>query len=199
MLGSARELFFGSSFPLLMLVAGLGQASHAMLYTSSSLHWTSLGFDSFDIGLLWTAAVLCEVALFAWSGRVVEFFGPSRLLLLGLAGGVLRWVIMASFAGYGLMLAAQVLHAFSFAMAHLGTMHFIRRMAPPGIRNRAQGLYSALSGGVLMSSVAWMSGQLYASVGGQAYYGMALVSLLALACALLLLRFSPRVRAAGEA
>ena len=199
MLGRARELFFGSSFPLLMLVAGLGQASHAMLYTSSSLHWTSLGFNSFDIGLLWTAAVLCEVGLFAWSGRVVEVLGPSRLLLFGLAGGALRWVIMASSTAYGLMLTAQVLHAFSFAMAHLGTMHFILRLAPANIRNRAQGLYSALSGGVLMSSVAWMSGRLYAAVGGQAYYGMALVSVLALVCAVVLLRVSPRVRAAGEA
>jgi MFS transporter, PPP family, 3-phenylpropionic acid transporter len=199
MLVGARQLFFGSSFPLLMLAAGLGQASHAMLYTSSSLHWTSLGFNSFDIGLFWMAAVLSEVAIFAWSGRFVDAVGPSRLLMMGLAGGVLRWVIMATFQSYGLMVAAQVLHACSFAMAHLGTMHFIRRMAPMAIRNRAQGLYSALSGGVLMSSTAWASGQLYASVGGQAYYAMALVSLTACLAVAALVRFNPRVRVAGEA
>ena len=198
-LASARVFFFASSFPLLMLVAGLAQASHAMLYTSSSLHWTSLGFNSFDIGLLWTIAVSAEVGLFMWSNRIVEILGPSRLLLLGIAGGALRWLLMASFTGYPAMLAAQSLHMLSFAAAHLGTMNFIRIMTPPHIRNRAQGIYSALSGGVLMASTAWMSGKLYGAIGGNAYFAMAGVSLAALVAALLLIRFSPTVRAAGEA
>ncbi len=199
MLGRARDLFFGSSFPLLMLVAGLGQASHAMLYTSSSLHWTSLGFNSFDISLLWVAAVTAEVLLLGFSNRLLEALGPSRLLLLGLSGGVLRWTMMATFSSYGVLFLAQALHGLTFASAHLGAMHFIRLMVPPDFRNRAQGLYSALSGGVLMSSMAWMSGRLYGSWGGQAYYGMALVSLTALVLALALMRLNPRVRMAGAA
>jgi MFS transporter, PPP family, 3-phenylpropionic acid transporter len=199
MLLRARDLFFGSSFPLLMLVAALGQSSHAMLYTSSSLHWTSLGFDSFDISLLWVAAVSAEVALLGFSNRLLDALGPSRLLLLGLSGGVLRWVMMASFSNYGLLFASQMLHGLTFASAHLGAMHFIRLMVPPNFRNRAQGLYSALSGGVFMASMAWMSGRLYGIWSGQAYYAMAMVSLTALVLATVLLRFNPRVRAAGAA
>ncbi len=199
MLTGVRQTFFASSFPLLMLVAGLGQASHGMLYTSSSLHWTSLGFNSFDIGLFWTVAVSAEVALLAYSNALLNAFGPSRLLLIGLAGGVLRWVIMASFSSFFMMAAAQSLHMMSFAAAHLGTMHFIRLMVPPHVRNRAQGLYSALSGGILMSSTAWLSGRLYESYGGQAYLAMGAVSLLAFVAALCLVRFNPRVRAVGAA
>jgi MFS transporter, PPP family, 3-phenylpropionic acid transporter len=194
-----RELFLASSFPILLFAAGLGQASHAMLYTSSSLHWTTLGFSSFDIGVLWMFAVSAEVALFVFSNRVVARFGPSRLLLIGMAGGVLRWVVMASFTSYQAMILAQLLHALSFAAAHLGTMHFIRLMVPSNIRNRAQGLYSALAGGVLMSSTAWTAGLLYRDIGGQAYFAMSLVSLTSFVLAVLLLRFSPRVRAAGAA
>jgi MFS transporter, PPP family, 3-phenylpropionic acid transporter len=199
MLGRARDLFFGSSFPLLMLIAGLGQASHAMLYTSSSLHWTLLGFNSFDISLLWVAAVSAEVVLLGFSNRLLEALGPSRLLLLGLAGGVLRWTMMASFSNYSLLFASQMLHGLTFASAHLGIMHFIRLMVPPHFRNRAQGLYSAVSGGVMMASAAWMSGRLYGSWGGQAYYAMALVSLTALVLATVLMRLNPRVRVAGAA
>ena len=199
MLGRARDLFFGSSFPLLMLVAALGQSSHAMLYTSSSLHWTSLGFNSFDISLLWVAAVSVEVALLGFSNRLLKALGPSRLLLLGLSGGVLRWMMMAAFTNYAVLLASQMLHALTFASAHLGAMHFIRLMVPPDFRNRAQGLYAALSGGVFMATVAWMSGWLYETWGGQAYYAMALVSFTALVLALALLRLNPRVRAAGAA
>jgi MFS transporter, PPP family, 3-phenylpropionic acid transporter len=199
MLVGARQLFFASSFPLLLLVAGLGQASHGMLYTSSSLHWTALGFNSFDIGLFWTIAVSAEVALLAYSNALLNILGPSRLLLIGLAGGVLRWVMMASFSSFAMMMAAQSLHMLSFAAAHLGTMHFIRLMAPINIRNRAQGLYSALSGGILMSSTAWLSGRLFEDFGGQAYYAMGMVSLLAFVLATALVRFNPRVRAAGAA
>ncbi len=194
-----RELFFASSFPVLMVACGLAQASHGMLYTSSSLHWRSLGFNSFDIGLLWTVAVTCEVALLAFSNVLLDTLGPTRLLLMGLMGGMVRWVVMASFSSYALMMMGQSLHALSFASAHLGTMYFIRRMVPTEIRNRAQGLYSALSGGVLMSLAAWASGQFYASIGAQAYYAMAVISAGALALTLAVLRFSPRVRAAGAA
>jgi MFS transporter, PPP family, 3-phenylpropionic acid transporter len=199
MLGRARDLFFGSSFPLLMLVAALGQSSHAMLYTSSSLHWTSLGFNSFDISLLWVAAVSTEVALLGFSNRLLEVLGPSRLLLIGLGGGVVRWVMMASFSNYGFLLASQMLHALTFASAHLGAMHFIRLMVPPDFRNRAQGFYSALSGGVFMASMAWISGRLYQTWGGQAYYAMALISLVAFGLAIALVRLNPRVRAVGAA
>jgi MFS transporter, PPP family, 3-phenylpropionic acid transporter len=197
--GSARELFFASSFPLLMIAAGLGQASHGMLYTFSSVHWASLGFSSFAIGSLWTGAVLAEVGLFVVSARLVSLLGPARLLIIGFAGGFVRWLIMAFATHYALMFVAQTLHALSFAAAHLGTMHFIRLMAPPQTRNRAQGLYSAMSGGVFMSASAWTSGGLYQSYGGHAYLFMAAISLTALVLTFLLLRFSPTVRVAGAA
>jgi hypothetical protein len=47
--------------------------------------------------------------------------------------------------------------------------------------------------------MAWMSGRLYGAWGGQAYYGMALISAVALGLALVLVRLNPRVRVAGAA
>lgn len=199
MLGSGAELFFKSSFPLLMIAAGLGQASHGMLYSFSSVHWNALGFSSFGIGLLWTFAVAAEVAFLANSSRFIEALGPSRLLLVGLSGGLVRWLIMAFATNFTLVMLTQTLHAVSFAMTHVGTMHFIRLIAPPNLKNRAQGLYSAVSGGVLMSISAWFSGGLYQAYGGKAYLFMALISTLALVMAATLIRISPRVRVAGAA
>jgi MFS transporter, PPP family, 3-phenylpropionic acid transporter len=198
-ISSGWQLFIASSFPLLIVAAGLGQASHAMLYTASSLHWNKLGYSSFDIGVFWTCAVTAEVVLFAYSGKVIEKFGPANIMLIGLAGGIVRWMIMASFTSYGAVLFGQTLHVLSFAATHLSTMHFIRIMTPPHLRNRAQGLYSAIASGVLMSSVAWASGHLYRAYDGYAYFGMGAVSVLALVLTIVLLRFSPRVRAAGAA
>lgn len=198
-LSGARQLFFGSSFPLLMLAAGMAQASHGMLYSFSSVHWSSLGFSSMAIGVFWTAGVMAEVALLAFSNVLLATFGPGRLLVIGLAGGMLRWIIMAYAGSFVVIMLSQSLHALSFATAHLGTMHFIRLMVPGNFRNRAQGIYAALSGGVLLSSAAWISGGLYLNHGARAYLFMAAISFAGLVLALMLIRFSPRVRVAAAA
>lgn len=195
----ARDLFFGSSFPLLMVAAGLAQASHGMLYSFSSVHWHSIGMSSLWIGVLWVAAVMTEVLFFSFSNAIVQALGPGGLLLMGIAGGLVRWLVMGTFSNYGILIIAQMLHALSFAATHLGTMHFIRLLVPNAIRNRAQGVYSALSGGVFMSATAFASGHLYGLYGVHAYFVMAVLSAVALALALYLTRFSPTVRAAAAA
>jgi PPP family 3-phenylpropionic acid transporter len=195
----ARDLFFASSFPLLLLATGLGQASHAMLYSFSSVYWQSLGFTSVGIGLLWSAAVLVEVALLSYSNILVEKFGPGRLMMIGMAGGFLRWVLMGSITSYPLILMAQTLHALSFATTHLGTMHVIRLMAPPQLRNRAQGINAALSGGILMSGTTLLAGHLYGQMGVKTYFVMAMMSAAAMAIAYVVLRISPRARLAAAA
>jgi PPP family 3-phenylpropionic acid transporter len=195
----ARHLFFGSGIALVLVAAGLAQASHAMLYSFSSVHWQSIGISSFWIGVLWVAAVSTEVMLFALSNSLVTALGPGGLMLVGIAGGILRWVMMATFANYGLLIVAQMLHALSFGATHLGTMHFIRLLVPNAIRNRAQGIYSALAGGVFMSVTAYGSGHLYGLYGAHAYYVMAVMSVIAFALVFYLVRLSPTVRAAAAA
>lgn len=195
----ARRFLFASSFPLFLLAAGLAQSSHAMLYSFSSVHWHNLGFGPFIIGVLWSFAVITEVALLAFSNAVIQRFGPGRVFVMGIVGGFTRWVLMAFATSLPLMMALQMLHAASFALTHLGTMHMIRLMVPEHMRNRAQGIYSALSGGVLMSGAIWLSGPVFKSYGGLAYLVMAAMSVVSLGLALTLLRVSPRVRAAAVA
>jgi PPP family 3-phenylpropionic acid transporter len=197
--GLARTLLFGSGFPILMIAAGLAQASHGMLYSFSAVHWSSLGYSTLWIGVFWLAAVALEVLVFSFSNMLIAAFGPGPVFLAGISGGILRWLLMGTFTSYGIILGAQMLHALSFAATHLGTMHFIRLLAPTAVRNRAQGIYSAISGGVFLSATAFASGSLYAAYGGMAYYAMAFISAVALAVALLVLRLNPKVRAAGAA
>ncbi len=196
-LGAARFLF-ATSFPVFLLAAGLAQASHGMMYSFSSMHWQSLGFSPLVIGIMWTVAVLAEVLLLAFSNRVIERFGPGSIFLAGIAGGILRWLLLAFVESLPLLLLFQMLHAASFAMTHLGTMHMIRLMVPERLRNRAQALHSALSGGVLTSLSMWLSGPLFHNFGSKAYLVMGGFSLAALLIALPLLRVNPRVRAAAE-
>ena len=153
-----------------------------------------MGFGTFTIGLLWAAAIVGEVLFFAFSQRIMQVFGVERLLAIGLCGGIIRWTGTAFVTNEYLMLVLQALHGVSFACAHFALMQFIRAHVPANLRNTAQGLYAALAGGVLLSSVTWVSGPLYQNYGGKGYLAMALISASGLAIALYYIRTNPKTR-----
>ncbi len=198
--GEALKFLFASRFTVFLLAASLANCSHGLMYSFGSVLWTGLGFSTFQIGLLWAAAVLAEVGLFFFSNAVVADVGVARLLCIGLFGGVMRWMGMAFATNYYMFAALQALHCISFASAHLALMHFIRLNVPSRLRNTAQALYTAFAGGLLLSSVTWSSGPLYTQFGARAYLFMAGISLLGLCIALFnLLRLSPTIPAAAIA
>jgi len=181
-----------ASFLVFMLAAGLGQASHGFLYAFGSVYFENLGYSKFVIGMLWAASVLAEVLMFAFSNRFYHALGSVRLIMLGTGLATLRWTVTALAPPLGILFVVQTLHAGSFGLTHLGTMHFIRERVPASMRNTAQGLYSVLSSGVLMSGTMWASGALYGGLGGGAFFVMAAISALACTLAMALLSISPR-------
>ena len=199
-LGQALNFLFASRFTVFLLAASLSNASHGMMYSLSAVYWTSLGFSTFQIGLLWAAAVLAEVGLFFFSNKVVADLGVARLLCVGLFGGAMRWFGMSFATSLYMFGALQALHCVSFACGHLALMHFIRQNVPPNLRNTAQALYTAFAGGLLLSSVTWASGPLYNEFGGHAYLFMAAICITGLIIALFsLLKLSPTVGATAVA
>jgi PPP family 3-phenylpropionic acid transporter len=150
------------------------------------------------IGLLWAASVLAEVLMFAFSNRFYRALGSVRLIMLGTALAALRWTATGLAPPLAALFLIQTLHAASFGLTHLGTMHFIRERVPGHIRNTVQGLYSVLSGGVLLSGAMWISGPLYVHLGGAAWFVMAAGAALASALAVVLWRISPRAPAAAD-
>jgi MFS transporter, PPP family, 3-phenylpropionic acid transporter len=183
---------------IFVIAASLGQGSHAMLYTFGPVHWDSLGYDKFTIGCFWAISIVAEVTLFSVSNLLVKRFGPIGLIVMGISGGVIRWIFMAQDPGLAATSILQAFHAISFAMVHLGTMHYIRQAVPAGLRNSAQGLYAAISGGIGLSAAMWLSGMLYGELLGKTYLVMAAISLAALSFALALKRISPTARAAAD-
>ena len=194
----ARKLLLPGPFMIFVIAASLGQASHAMLYTIGPVHWDSLGYDKFTIGSFWAISIVAEVTLFSVSNALVKRFGPIGLIVMGISGGVIRWIFMAQDPGLAATLVLQAFHAVSFAMVHLGTMHYIRQTVPTGLRNSAQGLYAAISGGIGLSAAMWLSGMFYGELLGKTYLVMAAISLAALSFALALKRISPTARAAAD-
>lgn len=198
-LAGAARVLMGGSFVVFLAAISLGQASHAMLYAFAPVHWDSLGYGKFAIGSFWAVSIMAEVALFSVSNVIVNRFGPITLIIAGISGGILRWLVMALDAGLTITIILQGFHAISFALVHLGTMHYIRQTVPDGLRNSAQGLYAAVSGGIALSIAIWLSGLLYGSLHGKTYLVMAAISIAALSFALALRRLNSASLAVHEA
>lgn len=176
-LAETRELLRSRVFLIFLAAASLDQGSHAFYYAYGGLHWTRLGYSGPLIGIIWPLGVFAEIALMSFSLRVFRAIGATRLLVLGGMGCVLRWTILAFDPPLALVIAAQVLHGATFALAHLGAMYFILKAVPPRLTATAQSLYSVCSAGLVMGLATFASGPLYANFGGLTYLLMSAMGL----------------------
>ena len=170
-----KSLLRDPAFIAVLAAASLIQSSHAVYYGFSALQWRGAGFDGAAIAALWGLGVVAEIVLFAVSGRLPPFFQPTVLIMIGAAGGALRWAAMALDPPALALPWLQLLHAASFGATHLGALGFVARNAPPGQGATAQG-YLAIAVGMTMAAATGLSGWLYGSFGSRAYAAMALAA-----------------------
>lgn len=189
-IGAVFSVVLSGVFVIFMAAAAIGQSSHGLIYAFGSVHFDSLGYGKLTIGTLWAVGVITEIAMFAFSNRFYKALGSVNLIIVGTACATLRWLVIGIEPPLAVLFAVQALHAGSFGLTHLGTMHFIRENVPAHMRNSVQGLFSALNGGILLSATMWSSGPLYGLLGGQAYFVMAFYAAIALGLALVLKRVS---------
>jgi PPP family 3-phenylpropionic acid transporter len=169
------SLWRSPAFAAVMLGASLIQASHAVMYGFGTLQWSARGIDGIAIGMLWALGVVAEIVLFALSARVVGAVGATGMIVLGGAGGALRWAAMACDPPTVLLPLLQLLHALSFGATHLGSMHVLARVAPVGRNATAQGDFVTVQGIVFAAAMSG-SGVLVAAFGSLAYGAMAAIA-----------------------
>jgi PPP family 3-phenylpropionic acid transporter len=170
-------LWRNPGFLSVIAAAALVQSSHAMFYGFSTIDWKAAGYDGATIGLFWAIGVIAEIILFAMSGRLPPAFTPQVMLMIGAAGGILRWGAMAlDPPGWSLPLL-QCLHAATFGATHLGLIGYIAHHAPERFSATAQGYFAILSG-LLLGVSTGLAGFLYERFGGASYAAMALTAAL---------------------
>lgn len=179
-LAEVRELLRSKAFLLFLAAASFDQGSHALYYGYGGLHWRQLGYSGALIGFIWPLGIFAEIALMSFSLRVFHALGATRLLLLGGAGCLLRWTILAFDPPLPFVIFAQFLHGATFALAHLGAMYFILKAVPPRLAATAQSLYAVCSSGIAMGFATLACGPLYANYGGRTYLLMSAMGLAAL-------------------
>ncbi len=172
------------AFLAFLAVSGLVQAAHATFLTFGTLIWQKQGLSGAWIGALWAIGVFAEVVLFAVSGALVERFGPVRLLVIGAAASIARWIAMGFDPGLSLLVPLQVLHGITYGAAHIGAIHFINQAVPRHASGSAQALYATVAAGLAMGIATLIAGAIYAVYGGASYFAMSALSVLALVAGL---------------
>jgi PPP family 3-phenylpropionic acid transporter len=159
--------------PALPLVAAcaLVQGSHAMIYGFGSIAFEARGFTGVEIGLLWGIGVIGEVILFALPHRWTARPSASLLAVVAALAAIVRWVTIAAEPGFGVLVAAQGLHAFSFAATHLALVRRVSETASPGRAGAVQSLAASVIALVMASATA-LSGPLYAALGSAGFLTM---------------------------
>lgn len=161
------------TFLTAVVSVGLIQGAHAFYYGFSTLVWTGQGISKAWTGVLWGFAVAVEIAFLWFSGPWRARISPARLLMLGGAGALVRWVVMAFAPPLWALWPLQALHALSFAASFMAGLSLLDRLAPKESATAAQTLSSALSSGLLVGLGTVASGPLYDAYGAGGYLAMA--------------------------
>jgi PPP family 3-phenylpropionic acid transporter len=158
----------------ILVAAALIQGSHAAYYTFASITWQASGLGGLTIAVLWVLGVCGEIVIFALSPRFT--LAPAMLMVIGGLCAVTRWLITAQEPPVPILAAVQLMHGLTYGLTQVGTMELLVRRVPGHATARAQGYLTACTG-IAMSSVAMLSGLIYAQHGRSVYYAMAAVAL----------------------
>ncbi|MEA3302480.1 MAG: MFS transporter, partial [Pseudomonadota bacterium] len=130
------------------------------------------GYTKSIIGGLWAVGVAAEVAVYIFfMHKLLQAFSSKNLLLWCLFLAALRWVLIALFSDYLLVLIfSQLLHAATFGAFHSVAIDFVHHKFPQHLQGRGQALYSSVSFGVGGTLGSLSSGYLWESSGATATF-----------------------------
>jgi PPP family 3-phenylpropionic acid transporter len=171
--------------------------AHFSIYAYFSLYLDSKGYSKAVIGALWAVSVLVEIAWFFLQGRLMRLASMTRWLLVCSWVAVVRMALIAGAADWVvLLIAAQCLHAFTFAAHHTACIAVVSHHFPGRLRARGQALFTVMGYGLggLLGVLA--GGAVITRLGYEGLFGAAAVlALLAAGCAW---RMEVLERAGGE-
>ena len=123
--------------------------SHVAIYTFLSLYLDELGYGKDMIGLLWALSVVVEIIGFFTQSRWLHWLSLPAWLCVCTGAMAVR---MGLTAGFGqllwVLLLAQGLHVFTFAIQHTVCIAWLSQHFPGRLRGRGQALYAVIGYGL---------------------------------------------------
>ncbi|MGI9436624.1 MAG: 3-phenylpropionate MFS transporter [Geminicoccaceae bacterium] len=173
---SLSRLFRRKELWQVVIATAMIQASHALIYGFGTIHWRAAGHSDATIGWLWAEGVVAEVLLFMGGARLISSMSHGRLIVIAGSLTVIRWLMTGMSASLPVLVLAQALHAASFALTFLATLHYLRDTTPPELQASAQGFYTAIGFAPLFGVITPLSGWLYGTIEGAAFFVMAVLA-----------------------
>lgn len=158
---NARRLF-SSQTVVFLVSAFLMLVSHGAYYGFFSIHLAELGYRGGFIGLSWALASAAEVVVMINSARLFARFSYQRVLTAAFGAAVLRWGILYASTSIGVILASQLLHAFTYGAFHMAGILYMDQLAPESEKTLGQVLNNAVTYGLGLTVGFFVSGLLHA-------------------------------------
>jgi len=173
------QLLRESSVVKFLTLVALIQGSHAAYYSFSAIYWKEAGHSEAIIGYLWSLGVVAEVGVFAFSKRLFAGWTLRALFVAASIGVMMRWGITASTTAILALVAVQLLHGVTFAMAHIAAIQYIQSQEASKMV-ALQALYNAIPLGAVIALMTTLSGWGYELWGANVFWAMAAMGILAL-------------------
>jgi PPP family 3-phenylpropionic acid transporter len=165
----------------LIFVAVLVIGSHALNDGFAVISWRRAGYGSGAISVLWSEAVLTEVATFFLLGPwLIARLGLARCASLSASAGIVRWAVMGATTWMPAIAGVQALHGLTFALLHMVAMQVISNSVPERLVGTAQNVYGPFALGLASATLTFASGYLFGWLGMRAFWTMGLLCVLAL-------------------
>ncbi len=162
-----------------LAIAAALQASHAVYYAFGVKTFLDYGLSTTYASSLVALGVVAEVIFYVFCKKAARL-NVLYLLLLGSAGGAVRWMLYGSFSSPTLLILASALHAFSFSASHLGFIYYVSRRVPEYLWPKAYGVYAAVCMSFATGAVTALVAPLYELSVSASFYCMSVLSGLAL-------------------
>ena len=180
--GRWRDVIADRKLLRAMAAASFIMGSHGVLNSFGAIQWSARGISTGMIGTLQAVSVSAAIIAFWFGAKLRGKRDPSLLLCIAAAAAVLRWLVMASDPGLGVLFAAQLLQGVTATGAILGIMLVIATRVPVQASAAAQGLNAVLLGVVFAVTTAG-SGLLWSHGVSFAYLAMAAIAALGIVLA----------------
>ncbi|MEJ2638179.1 MAG: MFS transporter [Desulfosarcinaceae bacterium] len=149
-----------------LTAAFLMLVSHGAYYGFFSIHLEKLGLDRGIIGAAWALAATAEIVVMLNSDRILSTFSYPGLLRFSFLMATIRWLLLWRLTSAPAILAAQVLHAFTYGSFHIASILYIDQLAPPGVKTLGQAINNAVTYGLGLMVGFFLSGWGYELLGG---------------------------------
>lgn len=123
-------------------------AAHTSLYVFYSLYLERIGYGKPVIGAMWSLGVLAEILFFYFQASVFQRVSPRAVILFAFGVAVVRFAMIgAGPASLAVLVAAQLLHAATFAAHHSASIMAMQRWFAGPLQARGQALFISIAYG----------------------------------------------------